>query len=228
MMKYFLTIVAVIWYTTNTYTQTLHFRAGATQATLDWRYVEVQGPRPDQQYKAPLTGYAVGLGVEYFDKGLFSLSSDLWYYRSGGQFTDEEKAQRPTAGSVGFADPEQLLVEHAAFSTCLNFNPLHGKAKLQVQMGPRIDLVTDGTAGVPLNFVQRRDGLNRVNYGFNLGMGFYLSGERWQYGVQATWLSRLRKLVDLDPEITRVASFVGATADEQIFALQVSLGYRLK
>jgi hypothetical protein len=29
----------------------------------------------------------VGLGAEYFDKGLFSLSSDLWYYRSGAQGT---------------------------------------------------------------------------------------------------------------------------------------------
>ncbi len=220
-------IAIILLCSTNTYAQTLHFRAGISYATLDWTYLNPNGQRTEQ-YKAPLLGYSVGVGLEYFDKGLFSLSSDLWVYRSGGQFTDTEKEQRPQPGSIGFGDPEQIEVNYAAFSTCANFNPIHGKTKLQVQLEPRIDFLLGGADKDPLRFVDNRDGLSRVNYGFNLGLGLYRVTDKMEYGIQTTWLSRLKKLADLEPAITPDSIFAGVEASEQTFLLQLSLGFKLK
>ncbi len=199
-----------------THAQTLHLRAGITHATLDWTYVQLNGSRTEQ-YKAPLLGYSVGVGAEYFDKGLFSLSSDLWVYRSGGQFTDTEKEQRPEPGRVGFGDPEQIQVNYAAFSTCANFNPINGKTKLQLQLGPRIDFLFSGTDKDPLRFVDNRDGLSKVNYGFNLGLGLYKVTEKWEYGLQATWLNRLKKLADLEGAVTPSALLLGRRQVNRFF-----------
>ena len=226
-MKIYLSFIILALYGNIISAQTLHFRPGISYATLDWTYLDPRGTRTEQ-YKAPLLGYAVGLGLEYFDKGLFSLSSDLWVYRSGGQLTDTEKEQRPQPGRIGFGDPEQLLVDYAAFSTCANFNPINSKMKLQVQLGPRIDFLLGGADKQPLKFVNDRDGLSQVNYGFNLGVGLYRVTKKLEYGIQTTWLSRLKKLADLESEITPGAIYAGAKANEQIFLLQLSLGYHLK
>lgn len=227
MKKHLLPVIVLLLYSATTYTQTFHLRAGISYATLDWKFLNPAGPS-EERYKDPLVGYAIGLGVEYFDRGLFSLSSDVWVYRSGGQYTDEEKAQRPQPGRIGFGDPDQIQVDYAAFSTCVNINPINGKTKLQLQVGPRIDFLLGGINREPLKFVNDRDGLSRVNYGFNLGVGLYRVAEKWEYGVQALWLNRLKKLADLKGEITPNALFAGAEASEQVFLLQLSLGYYLK
>ncbi len=226
MKKHFLSFITLLLYGTITYSQTLHVRAGVSYATLDWKFLNPTGPS-EEQYKDPLVGYAIGLGLEYFDKGLFSLSSDVWLYRSGGQYTSEEKAQKQNF-TFRFEDADQIQVDYASFSTCVNINPINGKTKLQFQLGPRVDFILSGTDKEPLKFVKERDGLSRVNYGFNLGLGLYRVTEKWEYGVHALWLNRLKKLADLEGAVTPRALFAGAEASEQVFLLQLSLGYHLK
>ncbi|HMO40273.1 MAG TPA: hypothetical protein PKC76_13845 [Saprospiraceae bacterium] len=70
--------------------QKIQVSAGTTYSSLDWTYLNPNGTS-QEQYKAPLISYAVGLGVEYMDRGLFSLSSEASFYRSGGQLSDAEK-----------------------------------------------------------------------------------------------------------------------------------------
>ncbi len=93
--------------------QNLCIHIGASYSLLNWTYLNPNGISREQ-YNAPLIGYAVGLGVEYMDRGLFSLSSDVSFYRSGGQFSDAEKEQRPEPGRIGFGDPDKIWVDYAA------------------------------------------------------------------------------------------------------------------
>ena len=81
------------------YSQNVYLSMGTTYSSLDWTYLNPNGTS-QEQYKAPLISYAVGLGVEYMDRGLFSLSSEASFYRSGGQFSDAEKEQRPEPGET--------------------------------------------------------------------------------------------------------------------------------
>jgi hypothetical protein len=162
------------------------------------------------------------------DQGLFSLSSDVSFYRSGGQLSDTEKEQRPQPGRIGFGDPDEIRVDYAALGTYVNINPLNGATKLQFQIGPRVDFLISDTDQAPLKFVERRDGLSNINYGLNLGLGLHRVSEQFEYGLRALWLSRFRKLADLDSAVTPGALFAGVEASEQVFMLQLSLGYKLK
>ena len=209
------------------HSQTLNLTIGTTYSSLEWTYLNPNG-FSQEQYKAPLIGYAVGLGVEYMDRGLFSLSSDVSFYRSGGQLSDTEKEQRPQPGRIGFGDPDEIRVDYAALGTYVNINPINGATKLQFQIGPRIDFLISDTDQDPLKFVERRDGLSNINYGFNLGLGLHRVSEKLNYGLRAIWLSRFRQLADLDSAVTNDGLFWGAEATERVFLLQLSLGYRFK
>lgn len=209
------------------YSQNVYLSIGTTYSSLEWTYLNPNGTSKEQ-YKAPLIGYAVGLGMEYMDRGLFSFSSDVSFYRSGGQFSDAEKEQRPEPGRIGFGDPDEIWVDYAALGTYVNINPINGATKLQFQIGPRVDFLISDTDKDPLKFVESRDGLSNINYGFNLGLGLHRTSAQFDYGLRALWLSRFRKLADLDSAVTPGALFAGVEASEQVFMLQLSLGYRLK
>lgn len=225
-LKCFLLLSILLWRTI-IHAQTFRLDAGVSHSVIEWTYLNPNGTSKEQ-YKAPLIGYAVGLGVEYMDRGLFSLSSEALFYRSGGQLSDAEKEQRPEPGRIGFGDPDKIWVDYAALGTYVNINPINGATKLQFQVGPRVDFLIGGKDKDPLKFVESRDGLSNINYGFNLGLGLHRVSENLDYGLRALWLSRFRKLADLDSAVTPGALFFGVEASEQVFLLQLSLGYRLK
>ena len=70
------------------YCQTFHIEAGLSFAKLDMNY-RMSGA-VTQTYKAPFLAPTFSTGIEYFQHKNFSISLDLYYYDSGGKFSEDE------------------------------------------------------------------------------------------------------------------------------------------
>jgi hypothetical protein len=214
MKKGFLLLLFTGLYAITLHSQTLHLRVGVAPSRLNW----TQNPGGFERtiYKAPVLGYALGLGIEYLDRQWFSLSSDFNFYRSGGKYTSEEEMQ--------VRQYSEVILDYGSFSTVINFNPLHGATKVQLQLGPRVDFLLGGKNQESLFEINQVEGLTEINYGFNVGLGLYRSFRKTQIGLQGTWLQRFEDLVPF----TYTRTGVGNEGHETIFLLQLSLGLHLK
>ena len=197
--------------------QTLYLQTGIAYSELDWILSE-QGGYREVRFMRPVTGYAMSLGLEYADKGLFSLSSEASFYRTGGKYTEEEE--------IRLRHYSEIIVDYASFGTYVNINPISGATKLQLQMGPRVDVLLGDKDQNDLFFINERNALAEINYGFNLGLGLYQYLGKMRLGLQGVWLQRFNKLIDLG--IGDSALGFGIRAEETIFLFQLSIGYKLK
>lgn len=215
--SFFLFIFFLFCVVTAINSQTLYLRTGVAYSELDWMFREPGGYR-EVRFMKPVLSYAVGLGLEYADKGLFSLSSEVSFYRSGGKYTAEEE--------IRLREYSEIIIDYASFGTYVNINPINGVTKLQLQMGPRVDILLGDKNQNELFFLNRNDALADINYGFNMGLGLYHYFGKMQLGMQGIWLQRFNDLIDLG--IGDSALGVGVKAEEAIFLFQLSLGYKLK
>ena len=197
--------------------QTLYLHGGLSHSKLDWELSFGNGPGI-KQYLKPVVGYALGLGAGYFDKGLFSLRSDASFYRSGGQFTAGETSQ--------YGQDSEVLLDYATLSTCVNINPLHGKTKVQLSLGPKLDWLLKDRHQPSLDYLTDQEAVPQLNFGIMGGLGLHRLFGKTSIGVQGWWLGRARKLVDL--AIENSPRGFGIEAAERVFLFQLSVGYKIK
>jgi len=215
--SFFLFIFFLFCVVTAISSQTFYLRTGVAYSELDWMLSEPGGYR-EVRFMKPVIGYAVGLGLEYIDKGLFSLSSEVSFYRNGGKYTEEEE--------IRLREYSEIIIDYASFGTYININPINGTTKLQLQIGPRVDILLGDKDQNELFFLNQNDALAETNYGFNMGLGLYQDLGKMHIGVQGVWLQRLKKLIDLGISDSNLG--VGIKAEEAIFLFQLSIGYKLK
>jgi hypothetical protein len=203
------------------YSQTFHLNLGTSLSKLDWNYIYQEGN--EQQYHDPLLGYALSTGVEYLEHKYYSVSSDLSFYKSGGKYSSEE-----LNSNFVFESPSKISVSYLSLSSSFNVNPINNKFRLQLSAGPRIDYIIGGVKKDPYAWIDERDGLNKLNYGINMGIGLYYNLDKYIFGINSQYLLRMRKLADLQPSLNPGLSFGGVRASEQIFLLGFSLGYHIQ
>lgn len=201
--------------------QTLRFNAGTSYSKLDWKYIGEAGE--EQQYKDPIFGYSFSAGMEYLEHKYYSLSSDLLFYKSGGQYSEEE-----LNSNFIFISPEKISLSYLSFGTSFNFNPINNKFRLQLSLGPRVDYVVAGAKESPYDWIDQRDGLTKFNFGITAGIGLYYNRDNYIVGINSQYLNRMQKLADLQPSENTGLSYGGVEATEQIFLFGVSLGFRIK
>lgn len=220
MKKIALILFASVWYYASS-AQTIRFNAGTSYSKLDWKYIGQTGE--EQQYKDPIVGYSFSAGMEYLEHKYYSLSSDLLFYKSGGQYSAEELNT-----SFTFLSPEKISVSYLSFGSSFNFNPINNKFRLQLSLGPRADYIVSGAKESPYDWIDQRDGLNKLNFGFTAGIGFFYNTDNYIVGINSQYLNRMRKLADLQPSENPGLSYGGVEATEQIFLFGISFGYHIK
>jgi hypothetical protein len=220
MKKYILFLILTIWCST-LYSQTFHLNLGTSLSKLDWKYIYQEGY--EQQYDDPLLSYAFSTGVEYLEQKYYSISSDLLFYRSGGNYSEEELNT-----NFVFNSPEMISVSYLSLGSSFNYNPLNNNFKLQLSLGPRIDYIISGTKNEPYNWIDEGNGLNKFNFGFTAGVGLYYNIDDYVFGLNAQYLYRFKKLADLEPSDAPQYTYGGAVATEEVILFGVSLGYLLK
>ena len=202
--------------------QTIYLNLGTSFSKLDWKYVEHFHIDDEQQYHDPLQTFTVSAGIEYFEHKYYSITSDLYYYQSGGKYSEEEKNTIHT-----FKSPDKISISYLSIGSSFNFNPIDNKFKLQLCLGPRVDYIIN-SASENLHWIDERNGLNKFNFGFTAGIGFYYSFDKYHIGVKAQYLNRIRKLADIKPAESFPYNESGVIATEQVYLLGISLGYIIK
>jgi hypothetical protein len=201
---------------------TLRFHAGLSQGYLDHEYI-VDAYR-EQRYSAPLPGLALGLGLRWLDKGLFSLGSDVYYFQSGGR--DNNGSDKD---SNVFRAPDRLRTTYLSAATTLNISPLRGRFRLEIGIGPRVDFMTGAQNGPPLRWYKDNGqaGVAKVNAGANGVLGLSLRAGRIEYGLTATYVNRFRPLLDVPSELRGQTLYGGAHAREQSLLFCLTLARQL-
>ena len=216
-MKYQFLIFVTFFSLTTLPAQTLHLHGGLSHSTLDWVY-GFSGGAKDKQYFQPVMGYALGLGVEYLDRGLFSLRSDAQFYRSGGQYTAEEISQH--------SSDSEVLLDYATLTTCLNISPLHGKTKIQVSLGPKVDWLLKGQEQPSMFYPTERAAVSRFNFGIMAGAGLHRSFGKVSVGRARLVAGPRQETGGLS--YRKLPRGFGSEAAERVFLFQLSAGYKIK
>lgn len=218
MKKLTLLFFLSVWYSAS-FSQIVHFEAGTSYSKLDLKFRYQAGE--EQQYDAPLLACTFSTGIEYFEHKYFSLSSDLYYYNSGGKYSKEEL----TTNFV-FKEPAKISVSYLSLGSAINFYPLNNKFKLQLSIGPKIDYMLTSEKKTPLGSIDKSKGFSKLNYGYTTGIGLYYKLNDRLIGVYMKYLGRMQKLVDVMP--TYNYNYGGVVASDQIFLVGLSYGFRLK
>lgn len=195
----------------------LRLHIGASQNYLDHEFI-VDAYR-ERRYSAPLQGFALGLGLRYLDKGLFSVSSDIYCFQSGGKDSPEDK------NSNTFQAPDRLRTTYLSAATALNISPLHGKFRLDLGVGPRFDVMIGGQNDPPLVWSKDldREKVAWVNVGVNGVVGLYRRSGQLEYGLTATYVNRFLALTDVPSEQRGQLLLGGSYAREQSLLFCVTL-----
>lgn len=220
MKKLLLFLILSVFYSAS-YCQTFHFNPGIAYSRLDWKYKYQEGN--EQQYDSHLISYSFSAGVNYIEHKYYSVSSDLLFYRSGGKYSSEEKST-----DFIFVSPEKISVSYISFGSSFNYTPLNDKFKLQLSLGPRIDYMVNGAKEVPLDWIDKRNGLNKFNFGYTAGLGLFYNLDDYTVGLNAQYLNRMKKLAKLEPSAPPQFTYGGVEASEQIILFGFSFGYRIK
>ena len=204
------------------YGQTYYLNPGTSFSKLDWKYVEHFHFDDEQQYHDPLQAFAVSAGIEYFEHKYYSITSDLYYYQSGGKYSEDEKNT-----NYLFKSPDKISINYLSIGSSFNINPINNKFKLQLSFGPRVDYIINSNSE-SLHWIKERNGLSTFNFGFTAGIGFYYRFDKYLIGIKAQYLNRIRKLADIEPSDSFPYNEGGVIATEQVYLLNISLGYILK
>lgn len=221
MKRNILFLILTIW-GCSAYSQTIYLKLGTSLSKLGLTYIYQAGT--EQQYDDPLLSYALSTGVEYLQHKYFSISSDLLLYKSGGKYSTDEMNT-----NFVFISPDKISVSYLSLGSSFNFDPINNKYKLQLSFGPRLDYIIGGVKNEPYNWIDKANGLNKLNYGFTAGAGLFYNLNEYVLGVEAQYLYRLRKLSELKGSFNQGATSTGGVdATEQVVLFGFSFGYRFK
>jgi hypothetical protein len=201
----------------------LRLHAGLSQGYLNHEYI-LDAYR-EQRYSAPLSGLALGLGLRWLDKGLFSLGSDIYYFQSGGRDNDGTDKD-----SNIFETPDQLRTTYLSAATVLNISPLRGRFRIDLGVGPRVDFMVGGQNTPPLRWYKDngQEGVAKVNVGATGVLGLSLRAGRFEYGLTATYVNRFRPLLDVPSELrSSMLLLGGARSREQSLLFCLTLARQL-
>jgi hypothetical protein len=221
-LKFSLFLFLNLWCSTS-FSQSYYLNVGASYSKLDFTLNNIDG-WTGKYYKAPLLGYSFSTGIEYFEHKFFSLSSDLFFFQSGGKYSKDEL----NAQYVSSSDHE-IAANDLSLGSSFNFNPLNKKLKLQFSLGPRIDYLING-GKIPLynKWDLNRNGYKKTNFGITTGIGFYYNLHNFVTGINFQYLYKLKKFVESVPTGSPKIPYIGTDAKEHTFSVGISLRLPVK
>lgn len=221
MKKPSLFVLFVLFTFTATFSQTIYLNPGLTYSKLDWAIYP--GGSEIKFFEDPLFSYGVTAGIEYLQRKNFSLTTEILFYESGGTETGEDSHS-------GYSEQEdqKAKMQYLSLGTYFNFNPLDKTFKIQIQLGPRIDYIVGGYGNDPWKGYMNSRKIERIQYGFNVGIGGYYNIAKFVFGVTAKYLHKLSKIVDYQPDRWDGDYAMASEISDRVLFIGVSVGYKLK
>ena len=209
-------IFMIILLSNASFGQIIKLQVGTTISELDWTI----GDSPDL-YDEFTYNFTAAIGVDYFQKKIFNLSSNVVFLRKSGKQELELRFRTP-----GPLDPplpssvvDRAYLDYVSLNTLFELNLLtEGKLKPFLSAGPRVDLLINQSD--VFDDLEELDILNTINYGLLLGGGVKYDLSKWQFGLRMDYYLNFTKIaewqISTDNEIT-----------DQTLAVNLSVGYKI-
>lgn len=192
------------------YGQTIKIQTGVSVSNLDWKF--------NSQYQMfeqeNFIGVPVFIGLDYFEKKYFNLSTNFGYIKKGGEVTLKAKPKPFTPGLVDAGEvlPDKGLrsyLNYLSLNTTFDFNyPFNIGITPFVGVGPRIDfLLTDESF------------YNKYNYGLLMGGGVKYDINKLRVGLRFDYYLNFNDLFKTEQY---------GTLNDRTFTTNLIIGYRLK
>lgn len=162
-------ICLLSFFDNKSFAQIVKLNSGVNVSEIQWVSTSIYGDSYRSFNNKAFRPY-LGIEFEYFNNKLYSLSSQIGYYETGGKTINSEK----TNPLIRFELKNDLFsVPYIFVNQQLNLYPFkRGANELLILMGVQFEMIPKSSlAEGPLNFLMESRMLNRANLGFMGGLG---------------------------------------------------------
>jgi len=209
-MKRLKFLSAAILICTFLFGQTIKIQTGVSVSNLDWQVSSLDWKHENKN----LVGIPISIGLDYFQKKHFSLSSNLGLLKKGGTVTLKAPQQVPTPGiTIGdeyLSDQKTgANLDYLSLNTTCDFSyPFKNDITPFIGLGPRIDLLLDNV-----------DIYNKYSYGLLFGGGLKYNIKKIQVGIRFDYYLNFNNMYKTEQY---------GTLRDKTFTTNLIIGYRLK
>ena len=197
--------------------QVVKLQGGTSFSTLDWKLNSIDFKIFDKT----LIGYSIFVGIDYFDKQYFNLSSNIGMVRKGG------KGNVPLTdfgGNIITERTENALLDYLSINTTMDFKyPIKETISPFISFGPRFDYLLRSSNF--FDILSEFDALKSSSIGLILGGGLKYDISNLQFGLRADYYLDFSNKV---AEWTIDDTGINGQALVNTFTINLSVGYRLK
>ncbi|TAE87612.1 MAG: hypothetical protein EAY81_03815 [Bacteroidetes bacterium] len=189
--------------------QVITIQSGLALSKLDWK-ANSGNIRLYDNYRQSTP---VFIGVDYFNKKYFNLSSNVGYVEKGGEVAGIQ---------VNGSDFKiETWVRYISLNTCGNVKyQLDKRLTIFANIGPRIDFLIDSDNSF-FKVYQKSNGLNKINVGLTYGAGIKYRINKTIVGFSTNSNYNFNQIVDLSGSGNRI------TINDQTLLLLFSIGYEI-
>jgi len=190
--------------------QTLKIQTGVSSSNLDWQISSLDWKHENKN----LVGIPISIGLDYFQKKHFNISSNLGFLKKGGTVTLKAPQQVLTSGITIGDDylSDQVTganLDYLSFNTTCDFSyPLKNNITPFIGIGPRIDLL-----------LNNEEIYNKYSYGLLFGGGLKYNIKKIQVGIRCDYYLNINNIYKTEQY---------GTLRDKTFTTNIIIGYRLK
>ncbi len=173
------------------FAQRMQVQVGPVLSNLGWDYWD--GPKYEL-FKDNYTGYAMQVGMEFFDTGYFSLTTNLGYIQSGGK---QDVLYKEDAFSPGFIKSENVVLNYISLNSMVNFKfRIEEKFLPYIGLGAKFDFLTSYSE--IFDDFEENDALNKEMFGVLMGYGLnYDIDNKWRCGFGGIYHLNLDEVAEM-------------------------------
>lgn len=154
-----------------------------------------------------IVSYSMMLGIEYFQRKWYYLSSEIGYLQLGGK--EGEMADDPASG-------DKQTWNYTQLNTSFRLRMPFSTSEIYIGAGPYLNLLL-GSGGFEKDLYEGYT-TQRANWGSKMEVGINGLLEKWKLGINCTYLL----------PFSAVAKSSYTTIDARSVSIYLSVGYRLE
>jgi len=201
--------------------QTIKIQGGTSISKLNWKIFN------NALYDDALIGYSFFMGIDYFDKQYFNLSSNIGMLRKGGVYNTsllsfDENAELISIGTY----TEKATLDYVSLNTTIDFKyPIKEKFSPFVGVGPRFDYLV--ASNKIFEGFKEVNTLKNYSIGLILGAGLKYDISNFQIGLRADYYVNFTEIA----HFTQIMSNFTPSSEKitaNTYTINLIFGYKLK
>ncbi|BDX39098.1 hypothetical protein CYCD_24530 [Tenuifilaceae bacterium CYCD] len=213
-LKKFICVFTLLLVYSISFGQIVKLQTGTLFSHLNWEVGSVN------IFNKTIVGHSLFLGVDYYNKKHFNLSSNIGLIKKGGK---DEIMYTDDSGVIIDSKTDKALLEYLSVNTIVDFKyPVNDKLSPFISAGPRLDILIDYNRH--FDSLDQLGDLNKLSVGFIVGGGVKYQLNKLEVGFRIDYYLNLNKVADWPAETNRLSGSVS----DRTFTTNFTIGYRIK